>query len=470
MRQQSGAVLNAIPAARSTTVSRGPADLAGHRLFAVVLLTAAALRVVTMLGYRPALLYYGDSYAYLKVAADPHPLWGFQPSGYGIFLWLLRPFHSLGMVAAVQHVLGLGIGLMVYAVLRRRGLPAWGAALAAVPVLFDGQMLFIEHAVLSDTLFIFLIVAAVTVAMWSPRLSPRAAAAAGLLFALAAMTRTIALPVLVLALAVLAIRRIGLRPLLAAALAGGLPIIAYAGWYASAFGRFALAGGDGVALWARTMTFANCQVIRPPANEMWLCPNGSRQDAASEYVWAADSPINRLRSDQAGGRDNALARSFAIRAITAQPLDYVGAVARDVSLAFHWTPAQHPRRVGAHGVGEGRWPVPPPGNAAAAAALDAYQPGVRDVHSVRPYSRFLAYYQDLAYLRGPLLAAILLAGAWGLPRGRTLLSWGVAAALLVLPVAVLDFGHRYVLPVVPVACIAAALALATMRSSPPAGR
>jgi hypothetical protein len=37
---------------------------------------------------------------------------------------------------------------------------------------------------------------------------------------------------------------------------------------------------------------------------------------------------------------------------------------------------------------------------------------------------------------------------------------GAAVFLLVAPVAVLDFEHRYVLPVVPLACIAAALGVA----------
>jgi hypothetical protein len=89
--------------------------------------------------------------------------------------------------------------------------------------------------------------------------------------------------------------------------------------------------------------------------------------------------------------------------------------------------------------------------------LNAYGPEWR-AYSVEPYSSFLSGYQYLAYLRGPFLAAILLAGALGLRRG-TLLPWGMAVGLLVLPVAVLDFDHRYVLPMVPVACLAAAMAL-----------
>ncbi|MFC7585904.1 hypothetical protein ACFQYP_20810 [Nonomuraea antimicrobica] len=90
-----------------------------------------------------------------------------------------------------------------------------------------------------------------------------------------------------------------------------------------------------------------------------------------------------------------------------------------------------------------------------------YDPDIRAQSSVSPYADFLIAYQYPAYLRGPLLGAILLLGAAGaVLRPRTaLLPWAVAMGLLVGPVMVLDFDHRYVLPVIPVACLAAALAL-----------
>jgi hypothetical protein len=151
-----------------------------------------------------------------------------------------------------------------------------------VPVLFDAQMLQLGHAVLSDTLFAFLVVAAVVALMWSP--SARAAGGACLLLALTALTRSVGVPLLLLMLVFLALRRVGARRFAAAAVACLLPLALYASWYRADHGRFALSGTDGVPLWARTMTFADCRRIQPPAQEVPLCPNGTWRDAASEYV------------------------------------------------------------------------------------------------------------------------------------------------------------------------------------------
>lgn len=448
------------------------AALADHRIFTVVLVLAAALRVVTMLGYRPAQLYWYDSFSYLDTAVHLRPSAAFHPIGYPLFLRALWPFHSVEVIVAAQHVMGLVTGVLIYALLRRRSLPGWGAALAAAPILFDASYLRLEHAVLSDTQFIFLVVAGLTVLMWSPRLSVRAAVGAGLLFALAALTRTIALPLLLLVLVVLAVQRLGWQRLAAVAVAGTLPLAAYAAWYGTHHGRFTLSGADGVALWARTMTFADCAVIKPSPEEARLCPNGTVVDAASEYVWAPGASLNRLPGDRFSHND--LARSFAIKAITAQPLDYLREVVRDTSIAFSWTPIPHPRRATpAFGFNRGHWPLPD--QPLIDKVKREYDPDIRGLSSAGPYADFLIAYQYPAYLRGPLLAVILLLGVAGavLRRRTALLPWTVAMGLLVGPVAVLDFDHRYVLPVVPVACLAAALALhALLRRSRPddAGR
>ncbi|MEU0487233.1 phospholipid carrier-dependent glycosyltransferase, partial [Streptosporangium sp. NPDC006013] len=291
----------------------GPRDrlLGGHLPFAVAIALAAGLRVLVMLGYDTAQLYWYDSFTYLNTAVHLEPSGAFHPAGYPFLLRLLLPFHSVQLIAGLQHLMGLGTALMIYLVLRRHALPGWGAALATLPILFNPAFLRLEHAVLSDTQVIFLVTAALTVLMWRERPSARAAAATGLLLALAGLTRTVAVPLLGLVLLHLLLRRAGWKRVVALVVAGTLPLAAYAGWYQQHHGRFALSGSDGVALWARTMTFADCSVIRPPAREAVLCPNGTVVDAASEYVWAADASLNRLP----GGRfaHNDLARSFAPR-------------------------------------------------------------------------------------------------------------------------------------------------------------
>ncbi|MEW9552149.1 hypothetical protein [Nonomuraea sp. NPDC050783] len=434
----------------------------GHRLFACVLALAAALRVLVMLGYDTAQLYWYDSFTYLDTALHLRPQEAFHPAGYSWFLRALSPFHSVEVVVGVQHAMGLGIAVMSYVLLRRWSLPGWGATLATVPVLFAPPFLRLEHAVLSDLQVIFLVMAALLALMWRPAaISTRAAAAAGLLLALAGLTRTAAVPLLGLAALYLLLRRTPWRRVVALVLAGGLPLLAYAGWYAHHHGRFALSGSDGVALWARTMTFADCARIQPPPELAPLCPNGTVVDAASEYVWAPGAAINRLP----GGRfaHNDLARSFAVAAITAQPLDYLRAVAADTALAFSWTPVAHPKRVvPAVTFPVGSWTLPEE-HALIGKVRAEYDRDIRGMSSVEPYASLLAAYPYPWALHGPLLGVLLVAGGLGVVAGRgrraTLLPWSFAVFLLVAPVAALDFDHRYVLPAVPPACLAAALAL-----------
>src|SRR5947208_881581 len=80
-----------------------------HAAFGGLLIVAAALRLTALLGY-PGVFWFGDSGTYLRAALDVRPSL-IRPSGYSIFLFVLRPFHGFAAVAAVQHLLGLATGV-----------------------------------------------------------------------------------------------------------------------------------------------------------------------------------------------------------------------------------------------------------------------------------------------------------------------------------------------------------------------
>ena len=138
-------------------------SLRRHWLLAVLLAAGLVLRILVQIAYRPA-LFYIDSIKYLFGA---YP--GDDPPGYQL---VLRPFLAVanpGTVAAVQHLLGLGMAVALYALLLRKGSPRWLAALATAPVLLDGYQLQMEQTVMPDVLFEALMVAGLVVLLWRPR-------------------------------------------------------------------------------------------------------------------------------------------------------------------------------------------------------------------------------------------------------------------------------------------------------------
>ena len=132
-----------------------------HRLITVAVALSLVPRLLAMLAFRPA-LFTPDSFAYLAEGVHPN-LSQWHPSGYPLFLWLLSPLHSLLLVTALQHLIGMATAAGVYALLRRWGLPAWGATLAACPTLIDSRQVALESAVLPDTGYALLLTAAVAV-------------------------------------------------------------------------------------------------------------------------------------------------------------------------------------------------------------------------------------------------------------------------------------------------------------------
>jgi hypothetical protein len=111
--------------ARVTAASLTPAALwRNHRLFTVAACVSVIPRVIAALGFKPALLIQ-DSFSYMQEGTRLS-LGQVRPAGYPILLKVLEPFHSLLLVTTLQHLMGLGLGAIIYGVLRTRGLPAWG--------------------------------------------------------------------------------------------------------------------------------------------------------------------------------------------------------------------------------------------------------------------------------------------------------------------------------------------------------
>jgi hypothetical protein len=436
-----------------------------HWLFAALLAGAAALRAVVMLGYPPA-IWFNDSYSYVDSALARSASTA-RPGGYPIFLILLQPFHSFALVVALQHLMGLAMGAGTYALLRRRGLPAWGAALAAVPVLYDAYQVQMEQEILSDVLFMALATAAVILLCWRDRISVRLAAVAGVLIGAATIVRSVGLPLLAVVAVALLAWRVGWRPLVALLAAGAAPIAGYMLIFFAQHHQFAMTDSAGTFLYGRVQTFADCKVIKPPPSLADLCDPRppAQRPVATEYIWRGTDPLWKLK---AHGRlfspyVNARAQAFAIRAIEAQPLAYLHAASSDFWRSFSWSRSLRYDYRTDH-LYLFSIPPPPIRFPQYLPLLRDYQPGLAAPRAVQPFAGFARAYQRQIYLRGTLLGVILLAGLAGIAArwrrwgGPGLLPWLVAMLLLVLPVAVADFDYRYLLAVTPVACIAAGLA------------
>src|ERR1700747_580584 len=100
----------------------------GDRLFAIVLVPPLLLRADAELGYRWQ-SWFNDSFNYVTAAVtmtlDPT-----RPSGYSVYLRVLEPLHSYALVTISQHLMGLLVAVMIYALARYRfKVPAWIAVL-----------------------------------------------------------------------------------------------------------------------------------------------------------------------------------------------------------------------------------------------------------------------------------------------------------------------------------------------------
>jgi hypothetical protein len=476
-----------IPAAdgqRGTTPGvPAPDDLRGislaallrrHWLLAILLAAGLTLRVLAQIAYRPALLYI-DSLKYLYGA---YP--GNDPPGY---LLVLKPFLAIGnldMVAAGQHLLGLGMAVALYVVMGRRGVPRWLAALATAPILLDGYQLQIEQTIMPDTLFEALIVTGLAILVWAPQPKRWMIVAAGFALGASAPVRQIGeilvLPAVIYLFVVIPGWRAKLTKAATLCAAFALPILAASYRDYVAIKHFALAPYAQSTIYGRAAAAANCQTLRLPAYEQSLCPTRREQALGPDRLdHGAHSPIKSYKPPP-GLHGYMIASDFSHRVIRQQPLGVLRAVAGDAVKVFAL------QRVQAAGdTPISRWqfqvayPSYPPYIAfqrgrlrfaettpsGQLKVLGRGQPfGGGPPAVARPVASFLRVYQlGGGYTPGPLLLLAAVAGLLGslgvLRRRGTLAQRETAAACLVNVLAatgvllgsdVFEFSWRYQLP------------------------
>jgi hypothetical protein len=449
-----------------------------HRLMTTAVLLSLVPRILALLSFRPALLT-ADSFLYMSGSVTGR-LGNIRPSGYSLFLAAARILpRPLPAVTAAQHLMGIAIAVIVYALLRYWGLPGWGATLAALPVLFDVREIALESYILPDTLFCLVVIVTVALLLTRGRPAPWRCAVAGVLLAYACVLRGNGIPLAVVAAAFLLIRRVGWKALAAAAVAFAVPLLGYVAAFHATYGTDNLTISDGLFLWSRTTSFANCAVIKPPPALVPLCPDRQRVVTAPPpaawsvpHLLAAPTPSDYLWSSGAWWRhdahpginrvNNRLGERFAVAAITAQPLDYLRVVGRDVVLTF----AATDRPQG----GSAMTFTPQPRIAALPswyrADERAYTGPAGNTRAVSPWSFWLLLYQQPVVFPGLLFALVVLAGLAGVIRnwrrwgGVAALPWALAAVSILSPALLTQSLYRYVIVAIPLSGLAAGLAFA----------
>jgi hypothetical protein len=413
---------------------------------------AVILRLILMAAYFPAVMLSYDAPRYARVDL---PMFGdfWMPAGYPLLLRLIRLLsHQLWWTIAVQHLLGVTAGVLLFLAARQLRLRRGAAAAVAAVPLFCGDHLYLEHQIMADSSLIFwtsLGLAAATRA-FALRNGARWLAIASLALAIAGLTRSVAvflLPVIVLCTAIAQWRH--WKPIAAALLPGAGVYCTYIAVVQMSHGQYlGLSDMRGWNLYSRVAPFADCREFTPPEGTQVLCE--SRGPAARPgpfgYVW--DLTSTPRKSFALGPETGGPLEAFAMQAITHQPAAYVRAVAVDLARYFIPSLSSRPYAGQPPEILSFGWRDCQLEQLVVRAMAKRYRGAT--VHIVG--QRWLALYQRLARPGGIFLGALLgltIAGAW---RARNTLRtvivlFGLTAGILYgVPVLTVSYDFRYGIP------------------------
>jgi hypothetical protein len=443
---------------------------------AVLVLAGIGLRILVMTATRPAFLGYIDSIQYIGAAQgyifdDPG-----RPAGYPMFLWLAHVVNgNLSFAIVLQHALGIVTALLLFLTVRRVAPAAWGLVPAAV-VLLAGPQLLLEHAPVAEAVFTPLIAAACYCAVRA--LDDRPAvwgSVAAVLAAMAVCVRSVGLlvPLIIVIWLVAAIsgslgnrvRYGGLALVCAWLVIAGYVIAARnaAGYVNPGLSRI-----GGLALYARAMTFADCDRFTPPDGTRKLCDPRAPSQRPGPFFYSNDprAPPARAYGSLARIRpaQDKEIRAFAVAAILHQPFDYARDVGTDLTRL--WSSEHNPLRSGLTYESWREALVRTPEQNLIDFVRRWYPTGVPVVRegSLDAVRR----YEEQTRLEGPRLFLLVLLAFAGVPfaRGRRLaagvLVIGVSIATIVAPIALGFFDARYPVPGYGLVAAAGAIGAATL--------
>jgi hypothetical protein len=437
---------------------------------AIIAVTIVAVVIRLALAYRAPIFIRRDSIVYFQSAYELVRGIGLdlplrRTPGYPLFMagaiwWMGEDFQG---IALAQHGLGVLSAILTY-VIGRALFGRWAGALSGIMVALSGPLLIYEHYLMSETLFTFLLTAAVCILVLGLHTQTgRASLIAGALLGLAFLARPIGLavlPAIWLGLLVVAIPR---RKKLVAIGLMGVGFVALAG---PSFAWNRLRGGEpapvmGQTLYDRVARHDEGFVL--PAPSSFAPTDDSRQANARRVVLqmaardAAPSAVShRLRTNFG------LTEAEADRAMMDVALDVIGqqlprylqgtlAKSRSVLMgdverySFHWN-----TRV--EGELREAWQSRP-------SIAHALTPPSESQRRERPIAEWIVnIFQPARYrnLLGGLIVVSLIAGAIRSAYRPTLLLGAVVLALVIPAAAAVGYLPRYRYPGDPLLAVLAA--------------
>lgn len=449
------------------------------RLALLVWALGGSIRVFAQVVYWPSHLQWVDAVRYAQLGYWSGPFIDYwAPAGYATFLGLLRMVSSqLGFTIVCQHALGLATALLLASAARRAGVRAPWHLLPGAVVALVGDYVFLEHLLMPEALFLFLMTAGLLAAIRALAGDGRRwGVLAGLSFGVSALVRSNALPLLVLlGLCALPLpgsrRHAGTSGIGWGVACGAVLVVVYAA-VATVFGSYTGLGDmTGWYLYGRTAPFADCgrMTVDDGSPDMSALCESTPADARFGpyyYTWEPASPA-RSRWHNNRGPDPAFDGTvirFALDAIRRQPGDYIRAIALDMVRVV--APGFRPH------AGNGQmmaaqsfaWRDEPLRESLESALSKKYS-GTRVRRNERG-AELLAAYQEATRLQGGSIVALVLAALAGLVRSsgtrrrQLLLVLLSGLCMLVVPILLVTWDFRYTLPATPVLALAAVLGFA----------